>query len=222
MAQRTVAPSRGGDATLTTKSSDAENSCLPVTYTYTGLRPAPRSPHSVSAIRARNVAWERRAPWRDFFDKAEKRASHVTYTLRGGGSAAETPTMSESRTGAIRMTPEPPIPVRRYLSRDEAAAWLGVSVDTFARFTIPYCDFGPRSRRWDVFDIIAYADQNKRCDSARASDADAERSGQRCDSTDDPARLIGGSHGTTRTESAIAEVLGLTTAGSRKRLRESG
>jgi hypothetical protein len=70
------------------------------------------------------------------------------------------------------LKPEALLPPRRYLSREEAAAWLGVSVDTFMAFGIPYCDFGPRSRRWDLVDIIAYADDNKRCDSARTPATD--------------------------------------------------
>ena len=71
--------------------------------------------------------------------------------------------------------PKVQLPPRRYLSREEAAAWLGVSVETFMAFGIPYCDFGPRSRRWDLVDIIAYADDNKRCDSARTPVANERR-----------------------------------------------
>jgi len=33
--------------------------------------------------------------------------------------------------------PETRIPPRRYLSREEAATWLGVSTDTFIGFGIP-------------------------------------------------------------------------------------
>jgi hypothetical protein len=99
------------------------------------------------------------------------------------------------------------IPPRRYLSREEAAAWLGVSVDSFSRFVIPYCDFGPRSRRWDLVDIIAYAEDKKSCDSARTPDN--ERSRQSCVFTNAKAHRSGGSRGTTRMESDIAEVLEL-------------
>jgi len=120
------------------------------------------------------------------------------------------------------MTTKPCMPERRYLSREEAAKWLGLSVDTFSGLGIPYCDFGPRCRRWDVFDIVRYADENKRRDSARTSQPFDMRYGQQCDSTNEAARLNGGPHGTTRTESDIAEVLGPMTANSRKRLRQSG
>jgi hypothetical protein len=104
-----------------------------------------------------------------------------------------------------------PLPERRYLSRDEAARWLGLSVETFDRLAIPYCDFGPRCRRFDVFDIIAFANENKRRDGARTSETNEKRYGP-CDSTEDPARLTGGLRGTTGTEGALAEVLELETA----------
>tara|TARA_R110000782_G_scaffold269707_2_gene368339 strand:- start:377 stop:733 length:357 start_codon:yes stop_codon:yes gene_type:complete len=98
------------------------------------------------------------------------------------------------------------IPPRRYLSRDEAAGWLGVSTDTFSRFDIPYVDLGPRCRRWDIVDIVAFADDNKRCDSARTSE---QRRRQTCVSTNAKARPSGGLRGTTGTASDIAEVLEL-------------
>jgi len=53
------------------------------------------------------------------------------------------------------------IPPRRYLSREETAAWLGVSVDSFSGFSIPFCDFGPRLRRWDIVDIEAFANDTR-------------------------------------------------------------
>ena len=110
------------------------------------------------------------------------------------------------------MKPAPPLPTRRYLRREEAARWLGLSVETFDRLEIPYCDFGPRCRRFDVFDIIAFANENKRRDGARTSATNNERNGQPCNSTEDPARRIGGPHGTTGTEGALAEVLELKIA----------
>jgi hypothetical protein len=105
-----------------------------------------------------------------------------------------------------------PLPERRYLSRDEAARWLGLSVETFDRLAIPYCDFGPRCRRFDVFDIIAFANENKRRDGARTSATNERRYGQPCNFTEDPARENGGPHGTTGTEGALAEVLELKIA----------
>ena len=99
------------------------------------------------------------------------------------------------------------LPPRRYLSRDEAAGWLGVSVDTFMKFDIPYCNFGPRCKRFDIVDIIHYANENKQCDSARTSD---QRRRQTCNSINVTAHRNGGSTGRTGTESAIAEVLELT------------
>lgn len=111
------------------------------------------------------------------------------------------------RTGFEVLKIETTIPARRYLNREEAAAWLGMSVDTFNGLDIPYCDFGPRTKRWDVVDIVQYANDTKSCDSARTSDM---RRRQRCDSTNARTRPTGGRHG-TRTESDIAEVLELTT-----------
>ena len=110
--------------------------------------------------------------------------------------------MSETMKVSVGM------PEKRYFSRTEAAAWLGVSVDTFDGFPIPYVDLGPRNRRWDVMDIVAYAEQNKSCDSARTS---TKRRRQTCVPTNAKARRIGGSYGTTGTESAFAEVLELPT-----------
>tara|TARA_R110001592_G_scaffold64194_4_gene197428 strand:- start:4050 stop:4406 length:357 start_codon:yes stop_codon:yes gene_type:complete len=99
------------------------------------------------------------------------------------------------------------IPLRRYLSRDEAAAWLGISADTFSGLSIPYVDIGPRCRRWDIVDIVAFADDNKRCDSARTSN---ERKRQTCVSSNAKAHRTGGQPGTTRTVNATARALGLT------------
>ena len=108
------------------------------------------------------------------------------------------------------MTTEPTlnatIPPRRYLSREEAAAWLGVSVDSFTGFSIPYCDFGPRLRRWDIVDIEAFANDTKRSDSARTSETKRRRP---CNSTNATTRNNIGLVGMTRTESEFAEVLGL-------------
>jgi len=42
------------------------------------------------------------------------------------------------------------IPPRRYFNREEAAAWISVSVNTFMTFAIPYSDLGPRCKRWDI------------------------------------------------------------------------
>jgi len=106
------------------------------------------------------------------------------------------------------MTHNVSIPARRYLNREEAAVWLGVSVDTFSGFSIPYCDFGPRLRRWDIVDIEAYANDNKSCDSARTSETKRRR---QCISTNAKIHPAGGSRGMTRTESDFAEVLELPT-----------
>jgi hypothetical protein len=100
------------------------------------------------------------------------------------------------------------IPPRRYLSREEAAAWLGVSVDSFSGFVIPYCDFGPRLKRWDIVDIEAYAEQNKAHNSARTS---AQQKGrQACVSTDALTHQNGGLIGQIRKVDATAKALGLT------------
>ena len=101
------------------------------------------------------------------------------------------------------------IPLRKYLNRAEAARWLGVSVDTFMNFNIPFVDLGPRCKRWDIVDIVHHAEDNKSRDSARTSETQRRR--QTGKSTNAKARRIGGSRGTTRTESAIAKVLELTT-----------
>jgi len=100
-----------------------------------------------------------------------------------------------------------PLPTRRYLTRDEASAWIGLSIDTFNRLDIPYVDLGPRCKRWDVVDIITFAEQNKSCDSARTSEKKRKR--QTCKSTSVTARPNGGPHGTTTTVNASAKALGL-------------
>ncbi|MBT7943269.1 MAG: hypothetical protein HN719_07935 [Alphaproteobacteria bacterium] len=111
------------------------------------------------------------------------------------------------------MTTEPTlkanIPLRRYLNREEAAAWIGVSVDTFMNFGITYSDLGPRCKRWDIVDIQDYLNDNKSCDSARTSDTKRRR--QSCDSTNAKIHQVGGSRGLTRMESDFAEVLELPT-----------
>ena len=101
------------------------------------------------------------------------------------------------------------LPDRRYFTRQEAAKWFGLSVDTFDNLRIPFVDFGPRNHRWDVFDLVAFAEQNKSCDSAQASASQKGR--QTCVSTNAKVHKIGGPTGTTRTESDFAEVLELPT-----------
>jgi len=98
------------------------------------------------------------------------------------------------------------IPPRRYLSREEAAAWLGVSVDTFNTFDIPYCDPGPRLRRWDVVDMVHFVNDTKSYDSARTS---TMRKRQQCDSTNAKDHPSIGSIGETRTVNATARALGM-------------
>ena len=100
------------------------------------------------------------------------------------------------------------IPTRRYLNREEAAEWVGVSVDTFMTFNIPFVDYGPRCKRWDIVDIVHHAEDNKSCDSARTSDQKRRR--QPCDFTNAKARRNGGQPGTTRKVEDTARALGLT------------
>ena len=106
------------------------------------------------------------------------------------------------------MVPKVTLPEKRYLSREESAAWLGSSVDTFAALKIAYCDFGPRCRRWDVLDIIAFANQTKTRDSARTSDTQRRR--KICDFTNEMVLRSGGSIGETKMAKDTAEALGLT------------
>ena len=101
------------------------------------------------------------------------------------------------------------IPPRRYLNREEAAAWIGVSVDTFMTFSIPYSDLGPRCKRWDIVDIEDYLNDNKSRDSARTSNTKRRR--QSCVSTNGKIHQTGGSCGATGMESDFAEVLELPT-----------
>jgi len=105
------------------------------------------------------------------------------------------------------LTTEPNMPPKRYLTREEAAGWLGMHVDTFSALGIPFCEFGPRLRRWDIVDIVAYADDTKRCDSARTSDTKGR---QQCVSSNVTAHRFGGHHGTTRKVDDAAKALGLT------------
>jgi hypothetical protein len=65
------------------------------------------------------------------------------------------------------LTHQANIPPRRYLNRDEAATWIGVSVDTFMSFENPFNDLGPRCKRWDIVDIEDYLNDNKSCDSTQ-------------------------------------------------------
>ena len=123
-----------------------------------------------------------------------------------------------SKEQAIRVE-IPQLPTRRYLSRREAASWYGVSVDTFDGLDIPYVVLGPRNHRWDIIDLVAFAEQNKVCDSARAS-KDKRRYGQKCVSTNETVHPCGGSVGQTRTESEIAEVLELKTSERQKRSQQ--
>lgn len=99
------------------------------------------------------------------------------------------------------------MPEKRYLSRTEAATWIGVSIDFFDSLSIPYVDYGPRIKRWDIVDIIAHAEDNKRCDSARTPNINRRR--QLCVSTKERIHQAGGLTGTTKMESDFEEVLEL-------------
>ncbi len=101
-----------------------------------------------------------------------------------------------------------PLPTRRFLSQREAEDWLGVCVDTFRTFQIPYYELGDRGKRWDV-DEIRFFVQTKRRDSARTPANHQQKERQKCVYSKGAAHRIGGSRGTTRTESEIAEVLEL-------------
>ena len=101
-----------------------------------------------------------------------------------------------------------PLPTRVFLSQKEAAAWLGVSVDTFRNFQIPYYDLGERCKRWHLDEVTAFV-QTRRCDSARTPANHQQKERQICVSQKGRAPRIGGPHGTTRAASGIAEVLGL-------------
>lgn len=99
------------------------------------------------------------------------------------------------------------LPARRYLTREEAAGWLGVCVDTFLSLGIPFVDYGPRCKRWDVVDIEAHAEQNKSGNSARTSAKQRRR--QICDFTSTPIHQTGGLIGGTQAEAATVKALGL-------------
>ena len=100
------------------------------------------------------------------------------------------------------------LPTRRYLTREEAAGWLGVCVDTFLSLGIPFVDLGPRCKRWDVVDIEAHAEQNKAHNSARTSASQKGR--QTCVSLSAKTPPSGGLIGQTRKVAATAKALGLT------------
>ena len=111
----------------------------------------------------------------------------------------------------VSQTTECPLPTRRFLRLEEAAAFLGVCVDTFKGIGIPRCKLTRKISVWDVEVIVSYV-HNGRCDdSARTSATEMQRRRRLCEFTEGKARRIGGSHGTAGTEDAIAEVLELTT-----------
>ena len=45
------------------------------------------------------------------------------------------------------------MPMRRFLTREEAAGYLGMSIDTFNQLGIPHIQLRQRTFRWDVNDI---------------------------------------------------------------------
>jgi len=100
------------------------------------------------------------------------------------------------------------LPVKRYLTREEAAVWLGVCVDTFLGLNIPFVDLGPRCKRWDIIDIEDFAEQNKAHNSARTSASQKGR--QICVSSNANTPPNGGLIGQTRKVAATAKALGLT------------
>jgi len=116
---------------------------------------------------------------------------------------------SEMQATSAGLTTVAQLPPRRYFTRKEAAAWLSVSVDTFMSFDIVFCDLGPRCRRWDRLDIEAFVSKNKVGDSARTAAREQRKGQTQCNFTNEMAHRIGGSLGTTRTESDIAELLEL-------------
>ncbi len=102
------------------------------------------------------------------------------------------------------------LPMRRFLTREEAAGYLGMSIDTFNQLGIPHIQLRQRTFRWDVNDIDEFVLHHRPRDSARTP-VSRERRGQSCGSTNARVHRLGGSHGTAGTEGAIAEVLELTT-----------
>lgn len=65
--------------------------------------------------------------------------------------------------------PALPLPVRRWLTNDEAAAYLGSDVSTFRRYVKVHelrpSRFSPGSPRWDVNDLDALMIRLKEVDS---------------------------------------------------------
>ncbi len=45
--------------------------------------------------------------------------------------------------------------------------WAFATTFVGRKISLPDCDFGPRTRHWDLVDINAYAKKKKGCDSAR-------------------------------------------------------
>ena len=102
------------------------------------------------------------------------------------------------------------LPERRYLSRHEAADYLGVSPETFSGFGILYVDLGPRLKRWDVADIDAFMHNRKANDSVRTPEPNQKR-GRTCKFTNGREARSIKSPGMTETDGDIAEVLELPT-----------
>jgi len=99
------------------------------------------------------------------------------------------------------------LPVRRFLSRTEAAQYLGIGKDTFLALDIPSCRLGPRLKRWDVEDIDEFVHNTKTSDSARISENPKQIGGRKCVSTRERAHRTGGQLGKTRMDDDIAELL---------------
>ena len=105
------------------------------------------------------------------------------------------------------------LPAARCLTKDQAAAYLGIGVTLLEGLGVPVVKFGRRSV-YDRFDLDAWLDQYKH--RGRAGKASGSQWPVKEDSTGAEIRRSGGSMLQYRTADAYAKALGLPTREKQK------
>jgi hypothetical protein len=111
--------------------------------------------------------------------------------------------MTAKKTGADSDAPTLPLPSPRCLSRDQAAAYLGIGVTLLASLSVRPVRLG-RRLLYDRVDLDAWLDEHK--GRGRAVEEDLWPEDE--DSTDEKTRRTGGSTLSSRMDAEYARALG--------------
>ena len=107
-----------------------------------------------------------------------------------------------------------PLPIKRCLSKDEAASYLGIGITLLSELNIPIIKFGRRSV-YDKVDLDLWLEEYKHSERGRVG-KDLVCTNPKKESTVDLIRATGGLMQHSQTAKEYAKVLGLKTDKKRK------